>query len=259
MNYLLATIYTEVFKMRKSKMIWLTLVIFTIAPLMASFFMYILKEPELARKSGLLGAQAELYGEASWSTYFSFLTQIIAVGGIIVFGFVTSWIFGREYTDRTAKDLVALPYSRSFVVLAKYIATIIACLCLSMYIIIIGFLLGWIINIPEWSMTVAMTGIQEMMIATVLTILLSAPVAFFACYGKGYLAPIGFVILMVVFSQIIGAIGYGQYFPWAIPALYSGISGVETTLTLASIIIIGMTSIVGALATFIWWNYAEQY
>jgi ABC-2 type transport system permease protein len=36
------------------------------------------------------------------------LAQGIAIGGLFVFGFIMSWIFGREYTDRTMKDLLAL-------------------------------------------------------------------------------------------------------------------------------------------------------
>lgn len=257
-QYFMATVSTEVLKVRKSKMVWLTLAIFTIAPLMAGFFMYILKDPELARKSGLLGAQAQLYGDATWETHLTFLTQIIAVGGIIVFGFVTSWIFGREYTDRTVKDIIALPFPRIYIILAKYITTVIVCLLLTIYITIVGLLIGWIIEIPEWSSAVFFPGLWEILVVTTFTILLSTPVAFFACYGKGFLAPLGFVILMVVFSQIIGAIGYGKYFPWAIPALYSGISGVESTLTITSVTIIVVTSFLGVIATFVWWNVADQ-
>src|SRR5699024_1298166 len=45
--------------------------------------------------------------------YINLHAQMIAVGGIFVFGFVTSWIFGREYADKTVTDLLALPYSRA--------------------------------------------------------------------------------------------------------------------------------------------------
>lgn len=63
---------------------------------------------------------------------------------------------------------------------------------------------------------------------------------------------------MVVFSQIIGAIGYGEYFPWAIPGLYSGISGVAMNLSLTNIIIVMVTSITGVMATFTFWNDSEH-
>lgn len=100
--------------------------------------------------------------------------------------------------------------------------------------------------------------LQLLLITTVLTTALSTPVAYFACYGRGYLAPLGFVVFMVVFSQLIAAVGYGEYFPWAVPALYSGIAGVERVLSVASVGVVFLTSSVGFVATIIWWFVAEQ-
>ncbi|MBK7811135.1 MAG: hypothetical protein IPI50_07845 [Saprospiraceae bacterium] len=66
-------------------------------------------------------------------------------------------------------------------------------------------------------------------ITTFLTILVGVPIAFFALLGKGYLAPLGFVALTLVLAQVIAAIGYGSYFPWSIPGLYSGAGGATKT------------------------------
>jgi len=41
--------------------------------------------------------------------------------GLIGFAFVTGWVFGREYSDRTVKDLLALPTPRLSIVLSKFI------------------------------------------------------------------------------------------------------------------------------------------
>src|SRR5690625_1021516 len=191
MSYFLTALQIEMLKIRKSKVIWITAAAFSIAPLMAGFFMFVLKDPELAKSSGLLGAKAQIAGEANWPSYLNLHAQMIAVGGILVFGFVTSWIFGREYTDKTAKDLIALPYSRSVLVLAKFIASFITSIMLSAYVVTLGFLFGWIIGLPEWSPTVVTHGLSILLVVTILTMVLSTPVAFFACYGRGYLAPLG--------------------------------------------------------------------
>ncbi|WP_235201635.1 ABC transporter permease [Paenibacillus sp. FSL H8-0457] len=37
---------------------------------------------------------------------------------------MTSWTFGREYSDRTLKDLLVLPISRGKIAIAKYVAII---------------------------------------------------------------------------------------------------------------------------------------
>lgn len=258
MTYLIAALQAEVLKIRKSKVIWIMMATFTIAPVMGGFFMFTLMDPELAKSTGLLGAKAQIQGEANWSNYLSILAQTIAVGGIIIFGFVTSWVFGREYTDRTIKDLLALPYPISYIVIAKYVASILASVLLTIHVVVIGCLIGWIIGLPGWTVAIASDGLQLLFITMILTIVLITPVAYFACYGRGYLAPLGFVVGMVVFSQLIAAVGYGEYFPWAVPALYSGISGIEPVLSVASVAVVILTSIVGFIATLTWWVFAEQ-
>lgn len=258
MSYLLNALQAEGLKIHKSKVIWLTMLAFTIAPFMGGFFMFVLKDPELAQSTGLLGAKAQIAGEASWPAYLNLLAQIIAVGGLLIFGFVTSWIFGREYADHTVKDLLALPYSRAVIVIAKFIAGCLTNLILSAYVVTLGLLMGWIIGLPEWSSAIFLQGLNVLLIVTILTIVLSTPVAFFASYGRGYLAPLGFVILTIVLSQIIAAAGFGEFFPWAIPALYSSVI-VGTSVGLSSFLLILFTSVVGVFGTLYWWMYVDQH
>ena len=258
MTYFFAALQTEGLKIRKSKVIWVTAAAFTIAPLMAGFFMFVLKDPELAKSSGLVGAKAQIAGEASWPSYLNLHAQMIAVGGIFVFGLVTSWIFGREYADNTVKDLLALPYSRAVIVMVKFLASFITNIMLSAYIITLGFFIGWIIGLPQWSTATVISNLYILIIVTILTIVLSTPVAFFASYSRGYLAPLGFVIITLVLSQIVSAVGFGEYFPWAIPALYSGVTAGEFMIEWSSILIILMTSLIGFLSTLFWWLYADQ-
>src|SRR5690625_868122 len=159
MSYFFAALKTEGLKIRKSKVIWVTMAAFTIAPLMAGFFMFVLKDPALAKNAGLLGAKAQIAGETNWPSYLDLHAQIIAVGGILIFGFVTSWIFGREYTDRTITDLLALPFSRSVIVLSKFAAAFITNFILSVYVVVLGFFIGWIIGLPESSVEIVAHGL----------------------------------------------------------------------------------------------------
>jgi ABC-type transport system involved in multi-copper enzyme maturation permease subunit len=258
MYSVLRTTQTEFFKLRKSKLIWITLAAFTLAPIMGGLFMIILKNPNLAQSTGLIGAKAQIAGEANWPSYLNLLSQMIAIGGILIFGFVTSWIFGREFTDRTVKDIIALPFPRNIIIIAKFITAIVTNVLLSLYVIVVGIIIGLLITLPDWSLISFIEGLNTLFITTLLTVALSTPVAFFACYGRGYLPPLGFVILMVVFSQIIAAIGYGAYFPWAIPALYSGINGIDGVIGWGNVWIVLITSIIGLVITFSWWSYADH-
>lgn len=259
MGYLTAALQAETIKIRKSKMIWITFAVFTLAPLMGGFFMFVLKDPELARSSGLLGDKAQLFGEASWPAYFVLLAQILAIGGTIVFAFVTSWVFGREYTDQTIKDLLSLPAHRSIHVIAKFITVLFTCLLLSVYVIAFGMVIGWLVGLPQWSLSTVVEGFYLLLVTAGLTVALTPPVAFFACVGRGFLAPIGFVILMVVFAQVIAAIGYGEYFPWAVPALFSGVTGEAVGLGFLSILLVLLMTVAGVGATIAWWLLVDQH
>nr|WP_316047335.1 hypothetical protein [Planococcus glaciei] len=59
-------------------------------------------------------------------------------------------------------------------------------------------------------------------------------------------------------AQVVAAIGYGQYFPWAVPALFSGIAGDEPTLPWSSLLLVLVTSLAGVGAAFSWWLWADH-
>jgi len=236
---------------------WIISLAFTILPIMAGFFMFVLKEPVFAQKSGLLGAKAQLAGTADWPSYLNLLAQGIAIGGLFVFGFMFSWIFGREYTERTVKDLLALPFSRTYIPIAKFITVVIWSFLVSIWVIGFGFIIGHVIGLEQWSTGAWEHGLYVLVMTSLLTILVSTPVALFACFGKGYLAPLGFVIITIIFAQIISAVGYGSFFPWAVPALFSNILA-DTLLEGRSFLLLIFTGIIGILSTLSFWRFADQ-
>ena len=79
--------------------------------------------------------------------------------------------------------------------------------------------------LPGWSWELVLQGCKTFSTCAILTIALSTPVAFFASLGRGYLSPLGFVVFSLVLANIVAETGYGEFFPWAIPALYSGVAG----------------------------------
>lgn len=260
MRKLLISTMVEIKKFFYSKVPLITMLAALIIPFIGGFFMFILKDPELAKKMGFISTKAQIIGTADWTSYFSLLSQAVSIGGILIFGFVTSWVFGREYSDRTIKDLLAMPISRNIIVLSKFINVFLWCKLLSVLIFVIGILVGRVVDIPGWSYDIAFQGLTVFFTCSLLTILLSTPVAFFASFGRGYLSPLSFMIFILVFAQIIASTGYGLLFPWSIPAIVSGIAGgVDVKLEYISILIILLTSIIGLIGTLLWWRFADQY
>ncbi|MPR33323.1 ABC transporter permease [Salmonirosea aquatica] len=250
----------ELLKNRHSTITKVTIAAFGLAPLMGGVFMLILSDPEATAQAGALSAKARLMSfSVDWTSYFGLLTQAMGVGGVLIFGFVASWLFGREYSEGTAKDLLSLPTSRARIIHAKFVVYALWCLTLMVSNLLIGLLIGLIVQLPGSPFPALGAMLPHHLITTVLTISLGTPVALLALWGKGYLAPLGFVSFMAVIAQIIAAAGYGHYFPWTIAGLFSGISQ-EAVLQLngVSYMILAATSLVGYFCTVLYWNRADQ-
>lgn len=260
MRTLLISLGVEGKKFFHSKTPLVTMLAALLIPFVGGFFMYVLKDPASAEKMGFISAKAQLMGTADWPSYLSLLAQAVSIGGILIIGFVTSWVFGREYSDRTMKDLLALPVSRNTIVLSKFLLIFLWYAFLSVLIFAIGMLTGQLVDIPGWSADLVYQGMTVFLLCALLTIVLSSPVAFFASYGRGYLSPLGFMIFTLVFAQIVAATGYGHLFPWSIPALASGLAGgMDIRVEMISVVIVILTSAAGLTGTLLWWRFADHH
>ena len=260
MKYIIVAIWAEFLKVRSSKVFYLTVLIFAVIPLMTGLMMYISQNPDIAAKLGIVGTKAKLFSENNWSGYFSLLSQSMASVGLIGFGFVTSWIFGREHSDRTIKDILALPVSRSVIVLAKLFISFAWCMFLALVTYAVGMLLGKLIGIPDWSFSLFIKFSHLFFCASLLTLLLNSPVAFLAGYSRGIIAPLGFVIFTLILANFVGVLGLGPYFPWAIPGLFSvAKESAGMQIVPASYIILLSTFILGYWATLRWWQHADHH
>jgi len=154
-------IQAEFIKLKHSNILWVTFIAFGLAPIMGGVFILILQDPEILAKAGGLAAKAQAMNfEGTWKSYIGLLSQAVGVGGVLVFGFVVSWIFGREY---------------------------------------------------------------------------------------------------LVFAQIIAATGYGSYYPWSVPGLYSGSArDYKDLLNTFSYFILVLTGVTGYIATIVYWKWADQ-
>lgn len=255
-----SALWAEALKMRRSKVPLLTAIGFSFVPLVDGLFMVILKDPEAARSMGLISAKAQLLaGVADWPTFFNVLAQAVAVGGAILFAILTAWVFGREFSDRTAKELLALPTTRESIVAAKFLVILAWTILLTLFVFLFGLLVGAFVDIPGWTQELLRSASVDIFGAALLTVSLLSFVALFAGIGHGELPPIGWTVLTVVLAQIAAITGWGDWFPWAVPALFSGAAGPRAELLgLHSYIIVLLTSLIGLAATFYWWRTADH-
>jgi ABC-2 type transport system permease protein len=260
MKGLYSAVWAETLKVRKSKMLIITLMAFSGIAIIMGLMIFVSRYPELVGNSAMVSAKASMFKD-DWASYFGLLIMIVLTLGTIGFGTITGWVFGREYSDRVVQDLLALPVPRYTIVLSKFIIIMAWSLLLSLILFVIGLLTGFAVNIANWSVGIAYHYFIIFMVTSFFTMLLCTPVALVTSYARGYLAPIGFVIGTLILTQIlfVGIPNITLYFPWAIPAIYSGVSGAGApTPNLTSYILLISTIGLGFIGTMAWWRFADQ-
>ncbi len=260
MKLFLAAFWAEALKTRRSKVPWLTSAGFLILPLVSGLFMIILKDPGKAKDLGIISMKAQLTGgTADWQTLFGMINMGTSIAGLILFSIITAWVFGREFSDHTVKELLALPTPRWKIITAKLLVIALLPLTITLLIFLVGLGIGIAVDIPGFSSALLWSSLRALLLIASLTIMLMPVVAFIASVGRGYLLPLGWAFLTMALGQIAAVMGWGDWFPWAIPGLLSEFSGAaHQPLSVHSFLVVFSTFILGSAATIIWWNRADQ-
>ena len=261
---LVPALWVELQKVRHSKTLWLTALAFSLSTFIGGLFMFIMKNPDRARQMGLIGAKAQIFGgSADWPSFFNLMFVLISVGGLIIFGFIFVWIFGREFSDKTYYDMLSLPTSRITIVIAKIITAAYWSLALILLIFVLMLGIGAILQLPGWAAATTINGLSLLLGTGSLTMLVCIPFALAASVSRSYLPSVGCIFLVLILGQIISQLGYGQYFPWTIPMMYSGavqtLSGkTATPLGFVSYFLVVLVGAISMVLTGAWWQYADQ-
>jgi ABC-2 type transport system permease protein len=255
MNILSSMTWIELRKVLRSRVPFFTALGFLLMPLIGALLIFIFKDPQLARQLGLLGVKATLVVvTADWTGYLTLMVEFTALGGFFFFFLAISWTFGREFTDGTLKDLLAVPVPRFDIILAKFLVSALWCAALIVETTIVGVILGAVIQLPGGSLAVILHGTGLLVVTAVMSITLILPFGLFASVGRGYLLPIGIAVLTVILGNLSITLGWGEYFPWAIPALVLQ----EATIPPFSYGLVLLTGLAGVVGTHLWWKYADQ-
>jgi ABC-2 type transport system permease protein len=230
---ILSFVHCEARKVWRSAVLWVILAVFTVLPFMVGF----LNSPGV-----------------DWETYFSDLLTSITSLLVVGFSFTSAWVFGREYTDNTIKDLLVKPISKSYSVLSKFIVITMWNVLLAIFTFAIVVAAGAFIGISGGSIFLVLNIFWTFMTTALLVMVVSTTSALLANVTKGYLAPIGMTFVIVIVSNVVVQLGIGPYFPWTIPVLM--LTG--TDVGFVSMMIVAVTGIAGFAGTVAWWRFAEH-
>jgi ABC-2 type transport system permease protein len=165
-------------------------------------------------------------------------------------------VFGREFADHTAKDLLSLPTSRTTIVVAKFAVVVLWCLALTAVLAVAGVVIGVVLAIPGTTAASVAGGLLRVAVTALLSIALTTVFGLAASIGRGYLPAIGTMFVAVFTAQLVAAFGYGGWYPFSVPALHAGLTGDPPTgFGYAAVVTVAVVSI---WATARWWRRTDH-
>ena len=247
-----AEVFTgELRKLRRTIAPWITLGSLMTGPLFLALFMWIIKDPDRAAQFGLLGTKANLSGiEATWASYASFLTLIVGLGGTLLLAFVAAHVFGREYSEGTAKVMLTLPVPRPVFVVAKLLVVALWWLLIVLVVFVEAVVVGWALGLGGITPPAIGSLLGNLLLVAGISYLPAPMVALVTVWSRGYLAPVGFALGMLLLGNVIGHTGWAAWFPWSIvPILVGSVSTPVDSLPFGSLVVLAATFAAGIAAT----------
>ena len=231
-------LHCEIRKIIRSNVFWLVFLVFAFGPIMMGVGTIVSSNP----------------GDINWQMYLTELLSGLAALGRIGYTFISAWVFGREFSDKTIKDLLAKPVSRSQIVMSKLLVILAWDLLLALFMFVVALAAGGVLGVTGWSAALIWGVFFRFIITSLLFITVTTPGTFLANVSRGYLAPLGLILVIVIFSNVLASMRFAPYFPWTIPSVFQSIG----FLNLSSIVILASTGLAGIVGTFAWWRFAEQ-
>jgi ABC-2 type transport system permease protein len=246
---------TELLKLRRSSVPFVSLVAVLLGPSGIALLMWIVRDPVRAAELGLLGTKANLAGlEATWPAFGGFLTVVVGAGGMLLLAFVVAFLFGREYADGTAKNLLTLPVARGWFVAAKLLVAAGWWLLLAIAALAWGFALGGLLGLPGLTPDLALATIVRTLAAAGLAYLLAPVLAWITIWSRSYLAALGFALGALLLGDLLGHTGWAAWFPWSVVLL----GGAGMDLPWGGYVVVAATFVAGIAGALLHLRYADN-
>lgn len=178
-------------------------------------------DPQLIAKLGPASTR-------DWNGFLLAAAQITSAGGLLGFGVVLSWMFGREFGDGTITGLFALPVRRSTIAAAKTIVYLGWAVAMSLGLAALLLAVGLIAGLGPLDADTCMALTRQVALSF-MTAAIAVPVAWAATLGRSVLAGVSVAIGLVVVAQVSVLAGAGGWMPLASPALWAISSGAGVT------------------------------
>ncbi len=181
----------------------------------------------------------------------------VLVIGVPLYGVVTAYLFNREYTENTLKNLLTIPVSRFHLILSKFLLLFIWIMILTIVAWGLALLFGVLLSLPGLSSFLLLQSFMKFLMAGGLLFLLSTPMVLLTLVMKTYVPPIILTIVITMINVMIANSEHKDLFPWT--AILDIVNN-ELQLTYPpeySYVIVTATSIIGFLTTIFYFKKVD--
>lgn len=252
----------ECLKLKRSKVVWVSALAYVFIAATIYFVLWIAKNPEAARGLGLMGKKADILASGisvDWSGLFALLTEMSVMGGMILYSIIVIYVFGREYAEGTAKNMLALPNRRGDFVLAKLALAAAWYALLTAFLFAEGLLAGALLGLGAPPSSALAGAAADLLVAAIAATALQPLVALVTAGSGGYLAPFGYTVATLVLANLMARTEWARWCPWSIIALLSGMTGPRRAdVVLGSALVLAGTFAIGLACTIVQQERADN-
>ncbi|XEC94881.1 ABC transporter permease [Paenibacillus tarimensis] len=239
-------LYTEILKLKRSRMFLLSIIGSAVAPFMVVVSTYIHIK---TKKPTLFVSFEEIFFDSNLYT--------VLLVGVPLYGVVTAYLFNREYTEDTLKNLLTIPVSRTSIMLSKMLLLFLWIMLLTLVAWGLTLLLGVLGQFEGLSTLLIVDSLRKFMIAGVFLFILSTPIILITIVLKNFVPTIVLTIVITLINVMSSNSDYKGLIPWTAAFDIANGTLIPAYPPEYSYIVIGATSITGFITTLVYFRKAD--
>lgn len=153
-----------------------------------------------------------------FTLYDSAFMFLMLLFGPLVFSIIASYLFSREYTEKTLKTIFVVPISRKKFISCKFLTLFICVVTLMLFfwasILILCTICNIIVGTDDFSLGIAVFFLVKIIIGSVLLYFTITPMAFLAYRTRGIITSMVAASVIALINVILTNAPVAGFFPW---------------------------------------------
>ncbi|MBT2289403.1 ABC transporter permease [Paenibacillus albidus] len=236
----------ELLKLKRSKMVLLSVIGAAFAPLMVVLAFYISKNTRPAEE--VAGFDVLFYNTSMYT---------ILLIGVPLYSVVTAYLFNREYVEDTLKNLLTIPVSRTQLLLSKMLLLLLWILLLTGVAWVLTIVFGWIGQFEGLSGALLGKTLVQYFIAGLFMFILSTPIILITLVMKNYVPTIIAALIINLVNVLAFNSEHRGLVPWAAAFDISNGTLMSTYPAWVSYLIIGSTALICFITALIYFRKVD--